>query len=316
MSYRFYGVGWHEDSPLVYDPCTGLTHRAPFVNLAEGRQLLDDATVRRWPVVQVHELSRPMPVSICWSPIVRCNLRCPHCLDDKSISDAAGIPWMQMARLIARAGLLGVDISGGEPLLIPELPQLLTGLIEGGVAVGITTNGWLLAERTSEIKDCVDAVRVSLDGPDADTHDHLRGPGSYVRAMEGLRAAVQRKICVQIHFVAMASTISRVQEMIDLASREGVYGITVLQMLPIGEGAFFGREELIEDEDLERFMAKLHIPLGLHVRHRLRKDAANFTVVRADGSVWRNNGSAHSINRIRLLSRPEDLTIDGFDGSS
>jgi len=285
-------------------------------DLLAGRRFLDDAIVESWPRVAPRDLARSIPVSVCWSPIVLCNLQCPHCLDDKSVGERDKAFRTHIAHLIARARPLGVDISGGEPLLIPELPQLLRIVTNGGIAVGITTNGWFLAERIAELEGTVDAVRVSLDGPNAKGHDRLRGAGSYKRALRGLRAAVRQGVPVQVHFVAMASTVDYLQALVDLAAAEGAYGLTVLQMLPIGEGTHLAKTEMLDDDEVERIVAELRVPPGLLVRSRARKDAAGFTVVRADGSVWRNIVSAQSIRRIRTLTRPEDLRLEGPDGAA
>jgi hypothetical protein len=125
----------HPPRCVVYDPCTGLTHAAIGQQLGAGRVCLDDAAVAAWPIVHPRELRRPVPVSVCWSPIVRCNLACPHCLDDKSVPEGDRRARTAAAARIGAAGVLGVDISGGEPLLLPDLPDLAQPLIEAGCAV-------------------------------------------------------------------------------------------------------------------------------------------------------------------------------------
>ncbi|GFJ84909.1 hypothetical protein Phou_090890 [Phytohabitans houttuyneae] len=61
---------------LVHDPATGMTHRAPDPQ-PTGRIILDDTIVASWPVPAAADLDRHTPASVCWSPIVRCNLHCP-----------------------------------------------------------------------------------------------------------------------------------------------------------------------------------------------------------------------------------------------
>ena len=284
--------------------------------LVPGRQSLDESEARLWPVVHPNELGRSEPISICWSPIVACNLHCPHCLDDKTVAQGASDLRVHIAQLIGRTKILGVDISGGEPLLVPELPRLLEHLVGAGLVVSITTNGWWLERRAPELDGKVDAVRVSLDGPDAMSHDRWRGKGSFARAISGLRLAIKLAIPVQVQTVAMRSTVSRLQEVVNVAAAEGANGVTILQMLPIGEGVALASQELLSDLEVEDVVAQITAS-DLHVRLRKRESAAGFTVVRADGSIWRNQDDAMSIGRRRFLMAPGDLLLlNELDGSA
>lgn len=170
------------DGHLVHDPATGLTHHAP-EPLPAGRLRLEQTEVSSWPVVPPSGLDRTMPVSVCWSPIVRCNLHCPQCLDDTTVPELDAAARDRIAAVLAASGVLGVDISGGEPLLLRDLVALAQRVTGGGrTAVSVTTNGWHLARRAEELAEAVDAIRVSLDGPDEASHDRIRGTGSFARA--------------------------------------------------------------------------------------------------------------------------------------
>ncbi|MGH8901679.1 MAG: radical SAM protein [Egibacteraceae bacterium] len=316
MTLRMFRVEPANSGAVVHDPCTGLTHWAQIKGLDPGRVWLDDTVVGGWAVARPQELDRAMPVSVCWSPIVRCNLSCPHCLDDKSVHEADQAQRRQVADRIAAAGVLGVDISGGEPLLLADLGDLAGRLIRGGCVVSVTSNGWRLARRAAELSGRVDAVRVSLDGPDAGRHDRWRGHGSFDRAVAGLRACAARGVPAQIQTVLMSSNGQDAQDMVDLAATEGVYGITFLQLLPIGKAVRLPGDQLLGDAEAARVVAGLDVPEGLRVRLRQRQAADGFTVVRADGTVWGNTGGAHAISRRRLLRDRADLALEGADGSA
>lgn len=300
---------------LVHDPATGLTHRAP-EPLSAGRITRDDALISSWPVESPTELDRQTPASVCWSPIVRCNLHCPQCLDDTTVQELAQAERQRIAGVLADADVLGVDISGGEPLLLRDLPTLLSTIRGGGrSAVSVTTNGWHLARRANELAGHVDAVRISLDGPDAARHDAIRGAESFERAGVGICAAVAEGIPVQIQSVLMRRTAADLQEMVELADALGARGFTALQMLPIGSGATM-LAELLTDEEAGQLVAALHVPDGFRVRLRTRGAAGNFTVIRADGRVWRNTINALDIGGLYPLRAPDDLILTGRDGSA
>ncbi|MFF0146998.1 radical SAM protein [Amycolatopsis sulphurea] len=257
------------------------------------------------------------PISVCWSPLVRCDLTCPHCLDDKSVSELARSDRRRIAHLLAESAVLGVDISGGEPLLLRELPELIDILVAGGSAVSVTTNGTHLARRVEALASRVDAVRVSLDGPDAERHDHWRGTGSFDHAIAGIRAAVAHGIPTQIQTVLLRSTAeASVRPMIELAAALGLHGVTFLQMLLIGEGARLAGDEQLTDVEATDLLADLTTSSPVPVRLRTREAAGGFTVIRADGQVWRNQPGAHSITSLRPLRGVIDLALTARDGSA
>lgn len=313
---RTFAARAHGTERVVHDPLTGLTHRAG-TELGSGRFWLSDADVASWPEIHPAALHADVPISVCWSPLVRCNLACPHCLDDKTVPELARTDRQRIARVIAVSGVLGVDISGGEPLLLRELPELIDTLTAGDCAVSVTTNGTHLARRAEALATRVDAVRVSLDGPDAERHDRWRGAGSFDRAVAGIRASVAHGIPTQIQTVLMRSTaLTIAHQMVELAAALGVRGVTFLQMLPIGEGAAVAGTEQLSDEEARGLLADLTTTADVAVRLRTHEAAGGFTVIRADGQVWRNQPGAQAISTVRPLHEAGDLALTGRDGSA
>jgi MoaA/NifB/PqqE/SkfB family radical SAM enzyme len=313
---RTVAAGKCADGRIVHDPLTGLTHR-PFLDLPLGRVHVDETQLAAWPVIHPGEVQHTVPISVCWSPIVRCNLACPHCLDDKTVPELARDDRRRVASVLAASPVLGVDISGGEPLLLRDLAELVDILVNGGCAVSVTTNGWHLARRAEALAGRADAIRVSLDGPDAERHDRWRGAGSFARAVAGIRAAVACGVPTQIQTVLLRSTApSSAQLMVDLAGALGVHGVTFLQMLPLGDGAALAGTEQLTDHEAHDLIATLTVPSEMSVRLRTRESAGGFTVIRADGQVWRNQPGTTHITTLRPLHQIEDLALTGRDGSA
>lgn len=300
---------------FAHDPLTGLTHRSDEL-IELGRTNLAGSTVATWPVVHPGDLDRDVPVSVCWSPLVRCNLSCPHCLDDKSVPELTRQERHRIAAVLGASGVLAVDISGGEPLLLRDLGELAATLTGRGCVVSVTTNGWHLERRVEGLAERIDAVRISLDGPDEESHDRWRGPGSFRRAIAGVRATVAHAVPTQLQTVLMGSTRQAAQRMVDLAAYLGVHGVTFLQMLPIGEGAALADAEQLTDEQARDIVHALDVPEEVSVRLRTRDDAGGFTVIRADGKVWRNALTSEGITTLSPLASPADLALTGRDGSA
>lgn len=132
----------------------------------------------------------------------RCNLRCAHCY--ASETGGEDLPFEFLLRAISefeQGGGLRLLLSGGEPLLHPDfwhVDELLPGL---NLRAVLLTNGTLLtldAARRLHVHE----VQVSLDGME-ESHDALRGHGSFARARRGLEAA--REAGLQ---VSVASTVN------------------------------------------------------------------------------------------------------------
>jgi MoaA/NifB/PqqE/SkfB family radical SAM enzyme len=99
-------------------------------------------------------------------PMRRCNLACTYCNEYDDFSDA--VPLDEMLRRIDHLGRLGtsvITISGGEPLLHPELDQIIARIRKTGAIAGMITNGYLLMpERIERLnKAGLDHMQISID---------------------------------------------------------------------------------------------------------------------------------------------------------
>jgi len=162
----------------------------------------------------VDQFSRPLR-DLRISVTDRCNFRCPYCMPAEVFGP--GYPFLRDPQLmkleelakIARAFVaLGVEkirLTGGEPLLRPDVPDLVRVLKgELGVRdVALTTNGWLLEKMAPALKAAgLDRVNVSVDSLDATTAGKLNGLGFNVsRVLRGIDAAAALGLPVKINCV-------------------------------------------------------------------------------------------------------------------
>ena len=94
--------------------------------------------------------------------------------------------------------------SGGEPLLYKGLAEILRHIKKRRLIAALVTNGVLLARHAEELVEAgVDNVTISLDGPEA-VHDQIRGvPGTFHRAIEGIRALQEVRARAHSHYPAI-----------------------------------------------------------------------------------------------------------------
>src|SRR6201993_4761868 len=111
-------------------------------------------------------LSTDHPVLAHIIPMRRCNLSCTYCneFDDKS----KPVPIETMYERLDHLAALGtniITISGGEPLLHPELDQVIARIRKNGMIAGMITNGYLLtADRIKRLNEAgLDHLQISID---------------------------------------------------------------------------------------------------------------------------------------------------------
>jgi MoaA/NifB/PqqE/SkfB family radical SAM enzyme len=121
-------------------------------------------------------------------PSLRCNLRCRHCYSSSGPEERDSLPVALLREALRDAAVEGyraLSVSGGEPLLYPDLEELL-GCARGlGLLTTLTTNGMLLGGgRLERLGSLLDFVAISLDGTPP-THDRVR---AMPRAFETMQA--------------------------------------------------------------------------------------------------------------------------------
>jgi len=137
------------------------------------------------------------------SVIDRCNFRCDYCMpmetygEDYSFLDPDHYLSFEeitrLVRLFSRRGVRKIRITGGEPLLRPNLEDLIAGIsqVEGVDDIALTTNGYLLADRAEALAEAgLQRVTVSLDALDPELFREMNGVGKGPEpVLDGIEAA-------------------------------------------------------------------------------------------------------------------------------
>ena len=122
--------------------------------------------VRELRMIAKGLLSTAHPVLAHLVPVRRCNLSCAYCNEYDSVSRP--VPAERMLRrvdLLAELGTTIITISGGEPLLHPDLDGIIARVRERGAIAGLITNGYLLTpERVRRLNRAgLDHLQISID---------------------------------------------------------------------------------------------------------------------------------------------------------
>jgi len=173
-----------------------------------------------------------------------CNFRCQHCditkLQGKknarffTISDVK-----ELSRQADQMGLAHIVITGGEPLLFPDLDDVVKAIDPTKFYITSDSNGWFLDEKMARhLKSIgVDKIQLSLDSLSSTEHDEFRRKtGSHERAMRAIDASLAAGLNIILATVVTKQRV-RSQEFIDFlefAKNKGV-GVFVTYAKPVGE---------------------------------------------------------------------------------
>jgi len=169
----------------------------------------------------------PGPVVI-WNLIRRCNLTCKHCYSISADKDFPGELSTEEVFTVMddlkRFRVPVLILSGGEPLLRPDIFEIAHRAKEMGFYVGLSSNGTLIDETNIEKIAAVgfDYVGVSLDGI-AQTHDKFRRmDGAFDASMRGIRLCKARGIKVGIRFTLTQDNAHDLPGLLHLMEEEGL----------------------------------------------------------------------------------------------
>ena len=192
-----------------------------------------------------------------------CNLRCIHCYD--STAENNDKPFEQLCRIIDRAftviikewGMpVALSLTGGEPFasrnLFPLLSYIQDKYLETDVYVQILSNGTLITEEhVRALKSSYPIVRqvmVSLDGVHQETHERIRGTGTYRKALQAWEVLVQNDINVSTHMVVTTVNYKEAFELTEFAKRYGLSRLIVTRLVPIGRGQALRKLEITSQQ--------------------------------------------------------------------
>ncbi|MHA1113743.1 MAG: heme d1 biosynthesis radical SAM protein NirJ [Alphaproteobacteria bacterium] len=197
------------------------------------RELIEPTPVRK--------ATPPGPVVI-WNLIRRCNLNCKHCYSLSTDVDFPGeLSTEEVFRVMDELKAFRVPVlilSGGEPLLRPDIFDISRRAKEMGFYVGLSSNGALvdaaMAERIAEVG--YDYVGVSLDGIGA-VHDRFRRKeGAFDASLAGMRFLRARDVKVGVRFTMTENNIESLPALLDLTEKESFDKFYLSHLVYAGRG--------------------------------------------------------------------------------
>ncbi|MHA1570778.1 MAG: radical SAM protein, partial [Alphaproteobacteria bacterium] len=209
----------------------------------------------------------------------RCNLRCAHCYLDAGTRQDGGpgeIETDEVQQLLDQIAALSdetlVVLTGGEPLLRPDILVLARHAADLGLMVVIGTNGTLLDEkRVADLQQAgVAAVGISLDSLDPAYHDGFRGRSDcWAKTMAGIDVCRRAGLMFQLHFSVTDDNAGELDDMIAFARSAGAAVLNVFFLVCTGRGETVTNiSAAVYDRVLSRVAEAARDEPGLLVRAR------------------------------------------------
>jgi putative heme d1 biosynthesis radical SAM protein NirJ2 len=210
---------------------------------------------------------------ISWNTTRACNLSCVHCYRDAGAAETGELTTAKGKKLleeIARAGFKIMVFSGGEPLIRPDIYDLIGHARKLGLRPVLGTNGILITPETAaRLKEAGAACAgISLDSRDKTKHDWFRGyEGAWEETMKGIAACREAGLPFQLHTTVMNWNEDEVTAITDLAVELGAVAHHIFFLVPTGRGKDIAETTLKTQQYealLERILAKqAEVPIEL-----------------------------------------------------
>jgi radical SAM protein with 4Fe4S-binding SPASM domain len=218
-----------------------------------------------------------------------CNLQCLHCLlDCRDHKKTPPVPKNTLLGVIhAFAGMGGerILITGGEPLTHPDWFEILAFACgqHGLKEVCLQTNATLLTR--DKVSALVSlrfkglSIQVSLDGAAAETHDHVRGKGSFEQILQGLRLLSDAGLGSQIRlaFTEMRHNIEDLPRVFEIMGKLGVGKIVSGTLVQGGRAAQSNQVDLPMPSQYRELLSRYHTDLKFRTQYKKVGNIAAFS---------------------------------------
>ncbi|MEK4932310.1 MULTISPECIES: GTP 3',8-cyclase MoaA [Bacillus] len=223
--------------------------------------------------VTLDKLDRPLK-DLRISVTDRCNFRCRYCMpeeifgrDYSFLSNDKILSFDEIeriTRIFVSLGVRKLRITGGEPLLRKDLPELIQRLneIDGVEDIGLTTNGSLLKKFAPDLyKAGLSRVTVSLDSLNEERFSYLNGNRSKVKmVLTGIQAAAEAGMKIKMNMVVQKG--KNEQDIVQMAEyfKENKHILRFIEYMDVGNFNGWELSEVVSKQEILEMIHKV-IPL-------------------------------------------------------
>lgn len=187
----------------------------------------------------------------------KCNRRCRYCFVDpsKKKKELNFKQWKKVIDVLVAKGCKMFCLMGGEPLIYPEIDQIVDYIKKKNVICDMTSNGILVRNKIATVKK-LDGLMISLDG-DRKATDANRGEGAYQKALEAIKIARENGVTVRINSVLTKQNKNCLKFLLKLADKYNLFvTYSILAEFPEKEKKLAGKI-ILDDEEIKQVYRQL-----------------------------------------------------------
>ncbi|MFH1441168.1 MAG: radical SAM protein [Candidatus Omnitrophota bacterium] len=154
----------------------------------------------------------------------RCNNNCLHCwlrIPADSKENKKELSFEEIKRIVNEARNMGCrkwTISGGEPMLRPDFPEIFNYITQNSLFYSLNTNGTLITPKIARLLKIKGVKMVALYGATAQIHDHItRTPGSFELTIKGFKYLKEAQAGFTVQLIPMKDNYHQFKDMVKLA---------------------------------------------------------------------------------------------------
>lgn len=205
------------------------------------------------------------PLRVYFSSTKGCNFKCRHCFSSSGDAYPDELTTAEIKKMIdemANLGCFELSIGGGEPLLRPDLADIIGHANLRGVSIRISTNA---AAATKEVIKKLKTVKIrslkiSMEGASEKVYDYVRGKtGSFRKALRGIKNLKELGVPIYLQMVFMKPNVSELPSLIRLGEKIKVEKVLLETIMPVGRAAQNSQLLLDADEANRLWEAALKI---------------------------------------------------------
>jgi AdoMet-dependent heme synthase len=211
-----------------------------------------------------------VPLVMSWNITRECNMKCSHCYinatEKKLANELTTSEGKDLIDQICQVSKPLLILSGGEPLLRPDIYELIHYGASKGLKMGLGSNGSLIDDTVAaKLKRAgIATVSISLDSHIPAQHDEFRGVlGSWEKAVNACKALRKNNVLVQVNTTLTQQNYNQIDDIMSLAEEIGVENFHLFFLVPTGRGI------KIEDISPKRYEDMITKTFAKVSKHRL-----------------------------------------------
>jgi radical SAM protein len=247
------------------------------------------------------------PFTVAWELTRSCALACTHCRAEaqpqRHPDELTTEETRRVTDELAELAPAVLVITGGDPMMRPDLFEIVEYAVGGGLSVSVspTTTALTTKDRLARLRDLgISMIHISLDGATAETHDRFRGfDGTFDRAKQTLAYLRELEIPIQVGTTVTRSNVAELPQLAELMEEAGVRMWNLFFLVPTGRGRVDDMVDVETAEATWRWMAELSEQAPFAVRTtaapQFRRTMMQRRREQAEGDPLRLTGAGYQL---------------------